>query len=223
MKTSDIIKKVVFKAIEKDQLFTSLDISQEIKKSGKFVRNVAVRNWLKDNFKRYVKEANNCTIFSDPNVPQKFSHYETRYIKVRGGTENATLYIPNWAKEEDYLSRDQVPMTPSEVRKTTVSKTVPANVPDISKLIDDDVDIVSRKIASLERLKIPGNITKKLGWVAGTIIDADKAKLIKTDKPLPAGLKVNKDLRISIPRGAIAVPNPVKVRCDGYVITFEKA
>jgi hypothetical protein len=227
MKTSDLIKKTVFSYVEKDFMFTSMDISQTIKKGGKFVRNSTVRDWLRDNFWDLVNEASSGNLFTDPNIPEKIGSYETCSIQVRGGTAYATLYKPDWADEEDYGTRNLVPMTPSEVNKIVTGAAIkkdskPAD-PDITDLMDGKVDIVSRSINSLERIKIPGAMAKRLGWSEGTVIDKDKAKLIKTDKPLPDGLKVNKDLRISIPRDVVSVPNPVKVRCDGYVITFEKA
>lgn len=223
MKTNDIIKKTVYKYVERDEMFTSLDISQDIKRKGKFIRNVTVRNWLKDNFYECVNEANSCNVISNPNIPSKFAHYESKSIKVDRGSKWATLYKPDFKYAYDYITRDQVPLTPVEVARARKNPISSPKSPDIVDLMDSDIDIISRKINSLERIKIPGAIAKRLGWTAGTLIDDDKAKLIKTDRPLPKGLKVSKDLRISIPREVVAIPNPVKVRCDGFVVTFEKA
>ena len=227
MKTADLIKRTVFSFVEKQKLFTSVDISQEIKKSGHFVRNTAVRNWLKEHFDFYVEESAKYSFINSIDIPEKFQNYIKSTITVRDGKENATLYKPNWTKDEEYVERDQVPMAPTAVRKVqkTPSIKAPKVLPaaDISTLIDSDVQVLVRKLSSEERLRIPGEITRKLGWGAGMVIDEDKAKVIKTDKPLPRGLRINKDDRISIPRGAVAIPNPVRVRCDGYVITFEKA
>lgn len=241
MKTDDLIKKAVFALVEREELFTSLDISQSIKKGGSFVRNASCRDWMHANFLEYVNESASGNIFADPNIPAKFSQYILESIKVRGGSAYATLYRPKHKDSKEYSMCDQVPLTYAEVEKikelretygstkstngipTSVTLAKKRQIPDITDILDGDTDIVSRSISSDERIKIPGAITKKLGWSAGALIDGDKAKLIKTDKPIPAGLKINKDLRISIPRDIVAIPNPVKVRCDGYIITFEKA
>lgn len=224
MNKKDLIKRTVFALVEKNSLFTSVDISQEIKKSGTFIPNREVTSWLKSNFASFVEETKNRTMFTDPNIPHTMANYVTETIAVSSptaGNTNATLYLPDWATEDYYTDRGQVPLKPEDVKKLS-NPVVPKDPMDIKDLMDQDVPLVSIKISSDERIKIPSSITRKLGWGYGTVIDDEKAKLLKTDKPLPRGLRVNKDLRISIPRDVINASNPLAVRFDGHIVTFQK-
>jgi hypothetical protein len=202
--------------IKEQKMFTTVDVSNAIKSEGLWVRVQEVREWITENF-------NDKTIFGG---------YVITQIKVCNGSSFASLYHPALKDPKDYLDRDQHPLTPDEVKaiaKTLVG-TIKDTEADINKLLTEDeeeenVDITSIKmltiLSSLERLKIPGNMIKALGWVPGQVIDP---ALILTKKVLPGNLKVNDDYRVSIPRTAVPWgTNPVKVLLKDGKIHFKKA
>jgi hypothetical protein len=204
------IKQKVQEFVDRKEMFTSVDISNAIKKDGIWIRNAEVRNWLRANSR-------------DPNV---FDGYSSSAISVCGGNTDATLYHPSLGDPDDYQARDQQPLTPYDVKaiqKQKVGQPIPAAAPDIGDVLStrtDDADMVA-VIKSKERVKIPGNMIKALGWKIGDTIDP---AVIKTHRVIRATLKVGKDHRVSVPRSAINWgTDPVKVMLKGGTIVFEKA
>jgi hypothetical protein len=204
------IKQKVQEFVGRKEMFTSVDVSNSIKKDGIWVRNAEVRNWLRANSR-------------DPNV---FDGYSSSTISVCGGNTDATLYHPSLGDPDDYQARDQQPLTPDEVKaiqRQKVGQPIPAAAPDIDDVLStraDSADMVT-VIKSKERIKIPGNMIKALGWSIGDTIDP---AVIKTHRVIRATLKVGKDHRVSVPRSAINWgTDPVKVMLKNATIVFEKA
>lgn len=204
------IRQKVDEVIKREDMFTSMDISNAIKRDGIWVRNRETRDWLRANF-------TDKTIFGD---------YAASPIKVAGGAVDATLYHPLWKDPSTYTGGDQVPLTPDEVKEIAKNKVGQPNAsaaPDISQVLSDtmaraDLCFV---VQSTERLKIPGEIIRRLGWSVGDVIDPAR---IKTSKVLPPNLKVNKDHRVSIPREAVDWgTSPVKVMLKNGEVVFDKA
>ncbi len=204
---NELIEKKIKSFIDQELMFTTVTVSNAIKKEGSWVRVTDVRSWLKSNF-------------SDADL---FGEYDDEVIAVRQGSERATLYKPTWKDAEDFDQTDEPALTPADVgsvlkvkRTSTTSK---KKTPDP---LDDVFDHPYKIISSLERIKIPGDFIKKLGWKPGDKVDADKIKA----SPLPSRLKVNSDYRVSIPRASIAVKGrDVKVilNTDEDIIEFEAA
>jgi len=202
MNNEKLIREVVESFVTSDKSFTSVDISNKIKlEKNIFIRNIEVRNWLRDNLK-------NDDLFID---------YATTSINVMNDTRKATLYHPNWISPDSYKNRDQRALTPSEIlsKKSNVANHIKVTVKCLKK------NSTCRIIRSLERIKIPSSFIRKLGWKPGQTIDPSK---IKTHTPVPTHLIVNKDYRLSIPRGSVNWgKDPIKVILNTDCIAFEKA
>ena len=213
------VQEKVIEFINDEKLFTSVDIANAVKRDGLWVRNREVRDWLRENF-------SNKTIFKN---------YTTTQIMVCKGSSAATLYHPDNVDANAYLETDQHTLTPDEVKaisKSKVGKVKPSAAPDIKKMLvtpsfDDEPEedkapvVMQTIIRSVDRIKIPGLMIKKLGWVPGQIVDP---ALILTSKILPGDLVVNGDYRVSIPRSSVSWgTSPVKVILKGGKIHFKKA
>lgn len=209
------VQEKVIEYINDEMLFTSVDIANAVKSDGLWVRNREVRDWLHENF-------SNKTIFKN---------YITTQITVCKGSSAATLYHPDDVDADAYIETDQQPLTPDEVKaiaKTKVGKV--KLTPDIDKILqppsfDDEPEdapvIMEAIIRSVDRIKIPGSMIRKLGWVPGQIVDP---ALILTSKVLSGDLVVNSDYRVSIPRSSVSWgTSPVKVILKGGKIHFKKA
>jgi len=216
MNKQNLIQKKTEEFISKDEMFTSVDISNAIKEDGEWISNRDVRDWLKSHFS------------SD----HMFINYNRTSITVCNDRVAATLYHPAYKLAEDYEPRNQHALTPSEVDAIKKAKSAQP-----SKSTADIVQILStsnsgtstignqqagivRIIRSVERIKVPGAIIRKLGLSPGDSVDPS---FIKSDTPIPTKLKVNKDYRVSIPREVINFQGPVKVILRNKTIVFEKA
>lgn len=206
------IKRKIQEYVKSDRMFTSVDISNALKREGIWVRNREVTMWLRGNF----------------NSNDLFKGWAMETISVNGGSTNATLYYPGLKDPSEYQDVDQTPLTPDEVReiqKKKVGTTRQDVMPDIDSLLknknDDEEGQLSTIIRSQERIKIPGEIIRQLGWVPGQSIDPH---VIKSHKILSSSLKVNNDYRVSIPRSAVSWgTDPIKVMLKDGEVIFEKA
>jgi hypothetical protein len=212
MNQQNLIQTKVQEFVHKEEMFTSVDISNAIKEGGDWVSNRDVRDWLKTHFLTDL-------IFND---------YSRTSINVRNDSLAATLYYPSYKIPTKYEPRNQHALTPSDVDALKKAKSAPpAKTPaDIVKILSSSpvgnkhIGYI-RVIKSVERIKIPSAFIKKLGYYPGDQIDLAK---IKTDKPLPGRLIVNKDYRFSIPRTCVGWDHqPVKVILKNDTIVFEKA
>lgn len=226
MDNDTLIKTKVEEFTKEEKMFTSVDISNAIKKDGTFVSNKLVSKWLHDNAQ------------TEPSM----QNYTITTIGVMQDTGRATLYYPSWKDPSTYDDRDQVAMNPTDfdlLHKTNSAAVVsntgiinqaaaapavppqaapaPDFTPDIAHMIDGYVTVTTSK----RRIKIPGQMIRKLGWKPGDKVDA---AYIETPKPLPSNLFVNIDYRVSIPRSAVTDTNdPIKVIFKKNKIVFEKA
>jgi hypothetical protein len=204
------IKAKVEEFVKKNKMFTSMDIANGIKRDGVWVRNREVRDWLRD------------AVSSEPLL---LGAYTNTLIDICSGAAQATLYYPLYGNPDMYTGNDQVALTPDEVKTIAKQKALApvATAPDINTVFSNANDeIATAIIRSIDRVKIPSNIVKLLGWSPGDTIDP---AAIKTHKVLPGGLKVSQDYRVSIPRKCIHWgTSPVKVilKSDNTIV-FDKA
>lgn len=211
------VQEKVIEFIRAGKLFTSVDIANAVKNEGLWIRNREVRDWLHDHF-------------SDKSI---FENYIISNITVCNGSSAASLYHPDTLDPSLYVETNQRTLTPDEVRaiaKAKAGKVKTSMAPDIKKMLvqpsfddDDDKPTVDMEIVirSTERIKIPGAMIRKLGWIPGQTVDP---ALILTTNAIAGDLTVNNDYRVSIPRSAVPWgTNPVKVMLKGGKIHFEKA
>jgi len=205
------IKAKVEELVKKNKMFTSMDVANGIKRDGVWVRNREVRDWLRD------------AVSSEPLLLGAYTH---TLIDICGGAAQATLYYPLYSDPDKYSGTDQVALTPDEVKtiaKQKAGSPVATAAPDINLVFSSVNDeIASAIIRSVDRVKIPGNMVKMLGWNPGDTVDP---ATIKTHKVLPGVLKVSQDYRVSIPRKCIHWgTSPVKVILkNDNTIVFDKA
>ena len=217
MKYHATVLEKVSEYVKEGKMFTSVDIANEVKKEGLWVRNRDVRDWLQENF-------------SDKDL---FVDYVISQIYVCKGNSVASLYHPALMDPNTYMDRDQRPLTPDEVKTISQQKvgTVKDSMaPDINKMIpdpfEDDEDDdkgadITITIRSKDRIKIPGAMIRELGWIPGQNIDP---ALILTTNVISGNLTVNDDYRVSIPRSAVPWgKDPVNVILRNGKIHFEKA
>jgi hypothetical protein len=222
MKYENFILEKVKEYVEKEQMFTSIDIANAIKNEGIWVRNIEIRDWLHNHF-------------HDKNL---FMGYLISPITVLDN-DKASLYHPALADPESYQERDQLPLTPDQVKaiqKVKVGKY--KSDLDIKKILHstNSTKAINKKdktirknslhsdsviLCSKIRLRIPAEYIRKIGWKPGDSVDPS---LILTTKVLSNKLTVNHDNRVSIPRNAIPWGDkPVKVSYKDGKIHFNKA
>jgi len=235
MTFSTEVQDVVKRFVGMGTMFTSVDVANEVKRSGTWRRNSDVAAEV-----RRIFRAQECG----------FGVYESSSIDVLGGSKNAMLYHMSGTDPDDYQDRDQQALRPSDVpqamkkstkkaakkaataapaiQKTTVlnrSKrtmtTMASNPTDISSVLDTNI-IMSKVVRSKERIKIAAPMIRQLGWVPGQQADLSR---IKTHKALKVGVIVSKECRVSIPRKAVKWGSlPVKVMLtDANEIIFARA
>lgn len=225
MSFSSEVKAAVQEFTAAKKQFTSVDIANEVKKTGKWIRNRDVAAELR-------------ALIGGDSV---FDGYDTCRIPVDAGSKTATLYLPCGSDPQDYKDRDQkalgptarpifqhlqqsapVAPAPQATRPAPAKsvgkgikrvprksmKTIAADKVDVADVLDTDI-VMSKVIKTQERIKIPGPMIRKLGWVPGQPADLSR---IKTHNALPVGVVVAKDYRVSIPRAAVNWGRgPVKV------------
>jgi hypothetical protein len=211
---NDLIRNKVESFVKSEQMFTSVDIANSIKKDGSWVRNADVALWLRDNF--YGSD-----IFLD---------YKTSPVAVCNNSRSATLYAPEWCDPDNYTNRNQEAITPNDFdqlknkKVAAAPKTDPVDIVDMlsGKKTPKASVTLYKVIKSKERIKIPGAIIRKLGYAPGDKVPND---IVKSHSSIPGDLIVNKDYRFSIPRSAVkwgTDPILVLLTSDNK-ISFEKA
>jgi len=226
MPASNEVKVVVEEFSRGQKQFTSIDVANQVKRSGKWRRNRDVASELRD---MYATD------------DAALAGYSRCSIAVKGGSKTATLYFPSGTDPEDYKDRDQradsptppasrgastqafqtaqrtvaAPAARSRSAASGILKRAPRNmvtqqtdVADIGDVLDTDI-VMTKVIKTKERIKIPGPMIRKLGWAPGQPVDLSK---IKTHNAVPVGIIVAKDYRVSLPRNALNWgTQPVKV------------
>jgi len=232
MTFSTEVQDVVKRFVGMGAKFTSVDVANEVKRSGVWRRNSDVAAELRRMFK-----AGECGL----------SSYEMSAINVLSGSKRAILYHLSGSDPDDYQDRDQRALKPSDVNAAPKAATAPKARPtakaaskpvilkrvkrdmttqasdatDIAAALDANI-VMSRVVRSKERIKIAAPMVRRLGWQPGQQADMSR---IKTHKAVKCGVIVSRECRVSIPRKAVKWGDkPVKVMLtDTNEIVFAKA
>jgi len=234
MSASKEVRKVVEEFTGGQKMFTSVDVANTVKRTYSWRRNRDVAAELRN-------------LFSTGD--SLFDGYDRCVIAVDGGAKNATLYLPCGSDPDDYKERDQradrpnakaapvqsqapaqQPASPAKARAVASGsiKRVPRSMmtqqtdqSDIADVLATNI-VMTKVIKTKERIKIPGEMIRKLGWMPGQPADLSR---IKTHKAVAVGVVVSKDYRVSIPRKAVDFGSgPVKViLTSANDIVFDKA
>ena len=129
---SRVISDKVAEFVNKQELFTSVDVANAIKKDGTWIRNREVAGWLRN-------------FFSDPS-------YSRTLIPVDYGRNEATLYHPGFADTKDYKNYDAKAISPEVFNDKYKDNAVTAVSEEIAAddTMDDDVPVDNNapKVAS---------------------------------------------------------------------------
>ena len=234
------VKEAVREFVTGGKMFTSVDVGNEVKKAGTWIRNRDVASELRHLFR------------SGDSV---FDGYDMARIAVDGGASTATLYLPCGSDPEDYKERNQKALGPVAAKPgvgaapTAATRVTPAQAPSITRMppqkavvlkraprtmvtqkvsAADITDVLtmnivmSKVIRTTERIKIPSGMIRKLGWKPGQLADLSR---IMTHNEVKVGVIVASDYRVSIPRSAVGWDTkPVKVMLTSDdTIIFDKA
>ena len=156
MSNKQIIQAKVTEFVTSNKMFTSVDISNEIKKEGTWISNSEVAAFLKKN--------------------RPFSLYSMSSIPVMNGKRKANLYYPIGADPFDYLDRDQHALTPTEAGLVpgTISPTVIPSPQIQTNSPASSTSIVGKKwviSAKHRRLRIPARCVVAVGMLPGDEVD----------------------------------------------------
>jgi len=180
--------------IRDDKMFTSVDISNAIKRDGVWVGNKEVSKYLKS-----------YRLGQDD--------YQKSVITVKSG--NAYLYYPRGVDPSDYANTSAQALTPAEVGLSAPTATATG----VAALDDDDDDDYLSKVVSLgNRVRVPGKLTRMIGLAPGDQVDPSLFQATVSTK-----LKVNKDGRVSVRRDSITdddAVDQVSVSVENGMIAF---
>ena len=174
-------------------MFTSVDISNSIKKDGKWISNSEVAGFLR----RHLLAQHN--------------DYAKTTISVAGGAQ-ATLYHPIGANIDEYTDRNQHALTPVEVgidmsSKIKFTATPQTNLTSLVHLCPDSNGFY----------RIPASLVTQLGLTAGYSLDKD---LILGAKNVTRDFKVHKDGRLKIHYGYVGFGSFVDVSVENGKLKF---
>ena len=127
-----IIKNCILDFIKKEKMFTSVDISNEIKQSGDWVSNREVSRELRDLFL--------LGTFED------YRKHEITVIRSEDGQDVvATLYLPLLSNPNDYKNTKATPITPTKFNLKNPKNPIDLNNSiDLANsiIVDDDFDAI---------------------------------------------------------------------------------
>ena len=214
MSNDPVIQAKVEEFVNTMKLFTSVDISNAIKKDGTWVSNHEVASFLKKEMK----------------TNSLMSNYQTETIRVMNDTRKATLYLPTGSDQFDYLDRDQSALTPLEAGLTpsstsptvTPSSQIQTNSPASS--IGQSVSMIGKKYvitAKHRRLRIPARCVVAVGMLPGDEVDYLKFCIINGPVPTKK-IFVHADGRIFMPKFYVSNSNSdvIEVYVDQDQIKF---
>lgn len=113
MSNDQVIQKQTDNFVKSNQLFTSIDVSNTIKRSGTWIKHTEVAEWLRNNF----------------NAPD----YNKELIDVANGKQ-AFLYYPDTIDPLSYVKTNQLAITPPEfdaMKKQKTRKKIASSLVDI--------------------------------------------------------------------------------------------
>jgi hypothetical protein len=103
------IRDFVLQKIQDSEMFTSVDISNGLKKEGYWIRNREVSKWLRENI---------LDLFQRCGILYKVTPVEVELNSSNMSVQTyANLYHPINDDPTQYNSRDQLPITPQEFEK----------------------------------------------------------------------------------------------------------
>jgi hypothetical protein len=211
-----VIRAKVEEFVGKQLMFTSVDISNAIKRDGTWVRNSEVSSWLHRNF-------------NDVN-DSRGADYIQAQVSVLNNTVTALLYLHVTHNVDSYTNRDLVAMTPDQFKRlhgydplnppisTTGSTTssTPAGTTTVKspavpakkiKTVGDKLKVAHGCFLIQEfksgRIRVPATLVKAVGMRPGCKVNFKKLD-VNTAK-ISSPLKVHDDGRISLPRTCIEV------------------
>jgi len=218
-----LVESIVRDFIAKGQLFTSVNISNHIKKEKKtWIKNSEIASWLRQN------------------IGSLSSYYCTTSIDVANGqgTTKANLYHPANVDPSCYTDVNLHAMTPDEFKQlhnidpftgqtiAQASQTVQTALHQSATIVTQSKVIQQKPviIRDVYRIRVPAKMISAIGLKRGDFVKADK---FVTTITIPAKLRVHKDGRLSIPRTCIKFngksigTRPVKVFIRDNKIGFE--
>lgn len=173
MSTIDIVEGKVKSFINDKELFTSVDISNAVKRDGTWVSNRDVAKFLR-------------------NYDFSGTGYEKSRITVANGA-TASLYHPDYADPSHYNKTSQKALTPKDVNIGLQTPSVTPVTSAVNLSTEKKVSCTSAKI------RIPAKIIKQLGWFPGDKVDSSKVDVSAVlDKSISNRIKVNSDGRINL-------------------------
>lgn len=183
--------------INDDKMFTSVDVSNAIKRDGTWISNREVSIFLKG-------------------YSLSTSDYSKTVISVGSGRK-AYLYHPDGVDPSDYANTNARALTPTEAGVAAPTATA-AGVVDLDDDTDDDDDYLSKTIYLGRRARVPGKFTRIIGLNPGDQVDPSRFQASVSSK-----LKVNKDGRVSVKRDSITdddAVDQVSISIDNGMIAF---
>lgn len=250
MDKNQIIRETVKEFVENEKLFTSVDIGNAVKRKNLSmdVRNREVAAWLRKNTPTDDILQDYDTVPISVNNGQHtatlyFPHwadpedYASRDQKALGPDDISDLRqqagldtSKNPSNKCDQNSESSDEAVSTTLESSDSSPRYDDSKVDIADLFDDgdqynpdgDGVRIKKRLASVERLWIPSDITKAVGLNPGDNVDVSKVKI--HNGKLNPSLKVHYDGRFAIPRRCVGYgTDPVKVMVKGDEIFFEKA
>jgi hypothetical protein len=210
-----VIRAKVEDFVKKQLMFTSVDISNAIKKDGVWVRNSDTSTWLHRNFNDV-----NDSLAAD---------YTVVTIKVLNNTVSALLYLHVTHSADNYTNRDLEAMTPSQFKRLygydpTSTPIACKSAKSVSVKTNGKLKITEFKSG---RIRVPAALVKAAGMRPGCKVNFKKIA-VNTAK-ISSPLKVHNDGRLSLPRNCIEVDSTSVKKdslfafIDNGVIKFELA
>lgn len=233
MTEHEIIKNKVKEFITNQKMFTSVNLTNAIKKDGIWINNSGVAEWLRNNFEEVNEELGDS--------------YHSSLILVMNDSRKANLYYPFFADPNNFNDRNTDALTPDEFQAlhgysftdakakpqskaagNTVAPAVAsvtnvnlASVPQTSKTVAP-INFPARTITekSKDRIRIPGAFIKALGLNPGDNVAASQKIKIPN---LSKNIKVQSDYRVSILRSSLSLgKGPVRMFIKDGSLTIEK-
>ena len=199
-KMDDVIRTKVVEFIKQQKKFTSVDVSNVIKRDGHWVGNTDVTKWLKANFSNLNSELN--------------ADFCQTSISVAKGCY-ATLYMPYMDDARDYTDRNQKALSPDDFKAIhgySPFQQPPVNpttltVVKVTATVTKVPKVGERIITEFKngRVRIPAVLVKKIGLDPYMTVRPSKLDIDVNE--FPKNLRVHADGRISIPRKCIKVDN----------------
>jgi len=189
---NDVIKAKVADMMQKQVMFTSVNICNAIKTDGTWFSNRDVAKWLRQNFAELNDDLN--------------ADYIATQISVNGSS-SANLYHHFSADSDNYTDRGLKAITPAEFKMMHGRDPFAAQSKPVAKAAVKTMRVMKQVTSSSTRcihefkrgrIRVPGAFVKAIGLKPGSTIDVSKFMLNKTD--LSDKLKVHNDGRVSVPR-----------------------